>query len=214
LYSKGNLNDLSFLCNNTYDMTLNLCPLTITGILLVLLLFTAGCAQAPAAPAPSTATTVTLPVSPVITVAVSQTATKEGMVAFVQEAVAYAKANGKDKALTEFSNRNGSFFRGVLYIYAYDYNGTTIAHPVNPEKIGINRLQEPDAEGTWFITNLREAAYNGTGFATYTYVNPVHNNSVEKKLGYVMKVDDTWWLGSGIYVGPANATAIATITNP
>ena len=69
------------------------------------------------------------------------------MVAFVQEAVAYAKQNGKEKALAEFSNRNGSFFRGVLYIYAYDYNGTTIAHPVNPEKIGVNRLEEKDAEG-------------------------------------------------------------------
>ena len=128
------------------------------------------------------------------------------MVAFVEEAVAYAQKNGKETALAEFSRPNGSFFRGVLYIYAYDYNGTTIAHPVNPEKIGVNRLREPDAEGTWFITNLREAAYNGSGFATYTYINPVHNNTIEKKLGYVMKVDENWWLGSGIYSGPAGTT--------
>jgi signal transduction histidine kinase len=135
--------------------------------------------------------------------AVQKTATKEEMVAFVQEAIVYAKQVGKEKALAQFSNPNGSFFRGVLYIYAYDYNGTTIAHPVNPEKIGVNRLDEKDAEGTLFITNLREAAYNGTGFTTYAYINPVHNNAVEKKLGYAMKVDDTWWLGSGIYLGTA-----------
>ena len=125
------------------------------------------------------------------------------MVAFVEEAVAYAKANGKEKALAEFSNPHGSFVRGDLYLYAYDYNGTTIAHPVNPEKIGVNRLLEKDALGNLFITDLREAAYNGTGFSTYTYINPVHNRTVEKKLGYVMKVDDTWWLRSGIYFGPA-----------
>jgi signal transduction histidine kinase len=143
-----------------------------------------------------------------------QNATKEEMVAFVREAVAYAQQNGKDKALAEFSARNGSFFRGDLYIYAYDYNGTTIAHPVNPEKIGVNRLNEKDAEGNLFIQDLRQAAYNGTGFTTYTYINPVHNNTVEKKLGYVMKVDDSWWLGSGIYIGPAQTPSPVATTQP
>lgn len=179
-----------------------------TAILIFFTLLCAGCTQSAPAPAttPVIATTVPAPATAVTVTPASalQTATKEEMVAFVKEAVVYAKANGKEKSLAEFSRRNGSFFRGVLYIYAYDYNGTTIAHPVNPEKIGVNRLQEPDADGTWFITNLREAAYNGTGFATYTYINPVHNNTVERKLGYVEKVDDSWWLGSGIYYGPAN----------
>jgi signal transduction histidine kinase len=132
------------------------------------------------------------------------------MVAFVNEAVVYAKQNGKEKALAEFSSKNGSFFRGVLYIYAYDMNGTTIAHPVNPEKIGVNRLNEKDAKGNLFILDLRQAAVNGTGFSTYYYINPTHNNTVEKKLGYVMSVDPTWWLGSGIYQGPAE-TPIAPI---
>jgi cytochrome c len=205
---------LSFIRDNHSGMTLNYRLPVIAGILIIAFLLGAGCTQTaqapqvPQVPSPATTTgaaviTETTPAAAVTTV--PQTATKEEMVAFVQEAVAYAKQNGKEKALAEFSSRNGSFFRGVLYIYAYDYNGTTIAHPVNPEKIGVNRLQEPDAEGTWFITNLREAAYNGTGFTTYTYVNPVHNNTVEKKLGYVMKVDETWFLGSGIYVGPADA---------
>jgi signal transduction histidine kinase len=129
--------------------------------------------------------------------------TKEELVAFVKEAVAYARQAGKEKSLVEFSRRNGSFFRGELYIYAYDQDGTTLAHPVNPEKIGVNRLNEKDAKGNLFIRNLRQAAINGSGFTTYTYINPAGNNTVEKKLGYVMSVDDTWWLGSGIYLGPA-----------
>jgi len=194
-------------------MTPNFRIFTITGILTLFLLLSAGCTQIPA-PVPPATGTATVTASPAIPAAAATNATKEEMVAFVQEAVAYAHQNGRDKALAEFSSRNGSFFRGVLYIYAYDYNGTTIAHPVNPEKIGVNRLQEPDAEGTWFITKLREAAYNGTGFATYTYINPVHNNTVEKKLGYVMKVDDSWWLGSGIYIGPAQISAPVTATQP
>jgi cytochrome c len=186
---------LAFIRDNNSGMTN--CRLTvIAGLLIIAFLFNAGCTQAsPAAQVPATAPgtgAAVMKTTPVAAVsAVPQTATKEEMVAFVQEAVAYEKQNGKEKALAEFSSRNGSFFRGFLYIYAYDYNGTTIAHPVNPEKIGVNRLREPDAEGTWFITNFREAAYNGTGFTTNTYINPMHNNTVEKKLGYVMKVDET-----------------------
>lgn len=182
-------------------------------VFFVLMLLSAGCVQVPAAAPASAGTGVETTVT-AETPTVPQTATKEEMVAFVQEAVAYAHRNGKEKALAEFSSRNGSFFRGVLYIYAYDYNGTTIAHPVNPEKIGVNRLSEKDAEGNLFIRELREAAYNGTGFATYTYINPVHNNAIEKKLGYVMKVDDSWWLGSGIYFGPAETPAPPATTLP
>jgi cytochrome c len=200
------LKHLSFIRINSYGMTLFLRSLILPGLLLVLFMFSAGCMQAPE-PAPVAAKIATESSSPAVTAAVPQNATKEEMVSFVQEAVDYAHRNGREKALAEFSSRNGSFFRGVLYIYAYDYNGTTIAHPVNPEKIGVNRLNEKDAEGNLFIRDLREAAYNGSGFATYTYINPVHNNAVEKKLGYVMKVDDSWWLGSGIYSGPVDAPA-------
>ena len=129
------------------------------------------------------------------------------LVSFVDNAVAYAKTNGREKALAEFSNPNGSFVKGELYIYAYDFNGTTLAHPFNPEKIGVNRLNETDAQGGLFITNLRDMARNGSGFVRFSYINPAHNRSVESKLGYVEKVDDGWFLGSGVYGGPA-----ATVT--
>jgi len=210
-------------------MTLNLRSFALSGILILAFLTCAGCTQTPQALAPTqnmsspTPAPTIEPVSPAVTTLVPMTATKEEMVAFVKEAVTYAHQNGKEKALAEFSRKDGSFFRGVLYIYAYDINGTTIAHPVNLEKIGVNRLNEKDAEGNLFIQDLRQAAINGKGFSTYYYINPIHNNSVEKKLGYAMSVDPTWWLGSGIYQGPADmpvapvnetasVTGVATIT--
>ncbi|MDO9325073.1 MAG: cache domain-containing protein [Methanoregula sp.] len=193
-------------------MTLNLRSFILMGILIIALLICAGCSQGQAptlAQTPVLPATVTPgePASPTVTTTVYQAATKEEMVAFVKEAITFARLNGKEKALAEFSNPKGSFFRGELYIYAYDYNGTTIAHPVNPEKIGVNRFNEKDAEGKLFIQDLRQTAYNGTGFSTYDYINPVDNNTVERKLSYAMSVDNTWWLGSGIYRGPAD-TAI------
>ena len=149
-------------------------------------------------------TTVITPVSTGTLQQRTQTS-NETLVAFVDSAVAYAKTNGKEKALAEFSNPNGSFVKGELYIYSYDFNGTTLAHPLNPEKIGVNRLNETDAKGGLFITDLRNMAQqNGNGFVRFSYINPAHNRTVEAKLGYVEKVDDDWWLGSGIYTGPVN----------
>ncbi len=162
------------------------------------ILATAGCTQNPAAANTSpTAAPVVLPQA--------NLTSNETLVSFVDSAVAYAKTNGKVKALAEFSNPNGSFVRGELYIYAYDFNGTTLAHPFNPEKIGVNRLNETDATGGLFILNLRDAAKNGTGFVRFSYINPAHDRAVESKLGYVEKVDSDWWLGSGVYAGPAGS---------
>jgi hypothetical protein len=177
-------------------------PCSFLLLLIVLLLLAAGCTQTPqsAAPVGQEHTVTPSPVLPLITL---QPETREDLVTFVQRAVSYAKTEGKEKALAEFNKKNGSFFEGQLYIYAYDFNGTTIAHPVNPEKIGVNRLNEKDAGGGLFIRELRDTARNGTGFVEFYYVNPTHNNAIEKKLGYVMKVDDSWWLGSGIYAGTA-----------
>jgi cytochrome c len=182
-------------------------------LLILSLLFAAGCTRGPHPEvAQGQVSTVTL--SPPPTLTAIQPATREDLVAFVQRAVSYAKTEGREKALEEFDKKNGSFFEGQLYIYSYDFNGITLAHPVNPEKIGLSRLNEKDAAGGFFIRDLRDAALNGSGFIEYYYINPVHNNAIEKKLGYVMKVDDTWWLGSGIYAGTAGFSVTAPLTTP
>lgn len=125
---------------------------------------------------------------------------KTELVSFVESAVAYAQKNGKDKALTEFSNKTGSFVRRDLYIYAYDFNGTNIAHPFKPDWIGKNKLNLTDSNGVPFIKNLIDVAKDGKGFTYFIFPNPAHGNKDEFKIAYVMKVDDNWWLGSGIYL--------------
>ncbi len=184
----------------------------ITVLLIVAFLLTAGCTQAGRTGQDKLPET-NLQIPAIQPVPPSPT-TRDDMVAFVDEAVAYARAHGRKSALIEFSSRNGSFFRGDLYIYAYDFSGTTIAHPVNPEKIGINRYDERDAVGNYFIRDLQAMAANGSGFASYYYINPVHSNAIEQKLGYVRKVDDTWWLGSGIYAGKLEPAAPADSGTP
>ena len=130
----------------------------------------------------------------------------ETLVAFVDSAAAYVKTNGKEKALAEFNDLNGSFIDGELYIFAYDFNGTTLAHPINPEKVGINRLNEEGAGD--YLKECNDAVRNGNCFRQIEYINPTHNRALESKLLYGVRIDDDWWLGSGIYTGPANPSPV------
>jgi polar amino acid transport system substrate-binding protein len=56
-----------------------------------------------------------------------------------------------------------------------------------------------DKNGVMVIEGLIKLAKSGGGWLRYMRPNPLNNNRIEPKLGYAEKVDDTWWLGSGIY---------------
>ena len=130
----------------------------------------------------------------------------ETLVAFVCSAAEYVKQYGKEKALSEFNNPNGSFIDGELYIFAYTFDGVTLAHPVNPEKVGLSRMDE--GETGVFLKECIESVKNGSGFNTINYINPEHNLTLESKLVYCVEIDDEWWLGSGVYKGPSSSKNI------
>ena len=122
------------------------------------------------------------------------------LIAFVNEAKDFVLEQGKDKALEVFNDPKGKFVRGELYIIAYDFNGTRLAHPYMPETIGENALNVTDTNGVATVRNMREVAKRGGGFTYYIWPNPAHPNSKELKLTYVLKVDEGLWLGAGTYL--------------
>ncbi|MDD1679955.1 MAG: cache domain-containing protein [Methanomicrobiales archaeon] len=72
---------------------------------------------------------------------------RENLTSFVQEAIMYAREQGKVAALQEFNNRNGTFIRGDLYIFAFDYKGTNLALPFRPELVRTDRSSSQDSLG-------------------------------------------------------------------
>jgi signal transduction histidine kinase len=115
----------------------------------------------------------------------------------VEKAAAYVLANGKEKALKEFSNPSGQFVKGELYVFAWDMNGTNIAH-INPKQVGINVLQLPDVDGKYFRKEGMELVKkNGIAWVDYKFKNPT-TNKVEQKTTYLKKVNDIV-LGCGAY---------------
>jgi polar amino acid transport system substrate-binding protein len=137
--------------------------------------------------------------SPILTVGADQKV-RQNLTSFVGEAIAYAGKNGKDAAIREFNDRNGTFVRGNLYIYAFDYNGTTLALPHQPQLIGTDLSGLQDPFGVNYTRIEIYLAKQGGGFIFYHYPNPAHNMTLEPKMSYVRKVDETWWLGAGTYL--------------
>ena len=125
--------------------------------------------------------------------------TKKEVVSFVKEGAAYAKKHGKTAFLKEIMNDNGNFKRGELYFYAYDFEGTVLSHGGNPKLVGENLIDFEDKTGFKLIAALRHTAAAGGGWVEYYWENPV-SKKIEKKIGYVVKLDDTCWFGSGTYV--------------
>ena len=133
---------------------------------------------------------------------------------FVQGAVDYAKTNGKEIALKEFSDNSSSkFIKGELYIFAIDFNGVTLAQPYRPQDIGYSHLDLKDPNEVLFFKNMLNAAKRGNGMLYYVWPNPAHDSAFETKLTYVEKVDDTWWIGSGIYLSDVLVTFSPTSRN-
>lgn len=123
---------------------------------------------------------------------------KKDVSAFVNEAAAYIEQVGQEKALAEFDNKSGQFVRGELYIFAYDFTGTVRAHGAK-KLAGLNLMKLKDAKGNRVIQLLAEKAQQeGSGWVEYWWENP-QKKKVMKKIGYVKKIDDKLWIGSGIY---------------
>ncbi len=124
---------------------------------------------------------------------------RDELVAFVEEALRFAKENGKQKSLATFNDPTGNFTRDGRYIFAYDYEGLTLALPYQPELIGISRIDALDPNGVDFIQQAIDTVWMGNGFLYYVYPDSSRNMTPELKLSYVVNVDDTWFLGSGVY---------------
>jgi len=130
--------------------------------------------------------------------------TRDQLRGFVEECKAFAKIYGKREALMEIKRKNGLFQRGELYIYAYDFNNVVLSHGLNESLIGSNLTHLKDPNGKKIITEMTGILKrSNSGWLTFHWFHP-QTKEVKPKLGYFTKVDNTWWIGSGIYADSAN----------
>jgi cytochrome c len=118
-------------------------------------------------------------------------ATKEEAVAMVKKAVAFYKANGREKALVAFSDQQGQFKDRELFLVVVDPKGVAVAHTALKKMIGANIMELKDVNGVMIIKSFFKAVEKtGSGWSDeYVFINPA-TQQMEPKRTYVEKVDD------------------------
>jgi putative ABC transport system substrate-binding protein len=130
--------------------------------------------------------------------------TKEEAQAMVEKAAEWFKKYGREKTLAEIqrggTEKKGEFKDRDLYIFAYDFNGVCVAQGDNPKLVGKNLYDWQDADGRYNIRgHIDIAMKKGSGWSpVYKWTNP-ETKKIEPKLTYVKKIDDTLWIGCGVY---------------
>jgi signal transduction histidine kinase len=118
----------------------------------------------------------------------------------VNRAVRYAQVNGKEKALAEFSNPAGMFTHGDHFVWAEASDGTLLADPYWKEMVGTNLLGYSDPYGEKTTVVALDTIRTGSGFVHGMFPDTARGGTVPvPKLMYLKAVNDTWWIGSGIY---------------
>lgn len=107
----------------------------------------------------------------------------------------------RKRTIPAFNNPDGEFARGELYIFVYGMNGTGLALSFQQAFIGTDRSEVHDSSGVAYITGMNRFAAVAGGSIYYVYPNPARGYAREPKSGYVLPVDGTWFVGSGVYAG-------------
>ncbi len=120
----------------------------------------------------------------------------------IEKAAGWFKKYGREKTLTEIvragTEKKGAFIDRDLYIFAYDFNGVSVAHGANPKLMGKNLIDMQDADGRYLIRGLMDTARKGSGWYYYKWSNPI-TKKIEDKMAYVLKIDNSLWIGCGVY---------------
>jgi len=124
--------------------------------------------------------------------------TKEEAVALAKKAVAFLKANGREKAFAEFNKPKGQFVDGDLYVFVGDMRGRCLAHCTMPDIVGKDMMEIQDPDGR-FITKerLKMLEKSNTAWQNYKYLNPA-TKKIEAKSTYLERVGDIY-IGVGVY---------------
>jgi cytochrome c len=118
--------------------------------------------------------------------------------AMVKKAIAFFKANGKDKAFQEFNKGGSGFKKDDLYVWVSDMKMTVLSHGANDKLIGKELIGLKDSNGKLFMKEIADMAKaKGTGWVDYTWTNPV-SKKVEKKSTFFQHSDDLIF-ACGIY---------------
>lgn len=128
----------------------------------------------------------------------AERATAKEAEAMVKKGVAYIKANPRDKAMADISDKQGQFVDRDLYLTVYKLDGLNLAHGANEKFIGKNMIDLKDIDGKDYMRERMDTAKAKSNFwQDFKFVNPV-SKKIEPKQMYCERSDELVICG-GIY---------------
>lgn len=126
----------------------------------------------------------------------------------VKKVTEHVRRAGAERACADLNQRDGRFEQGDYYVFAIDMQGTRRAYPPDPTKVGLNGIEDQDADGRFFCRDLiRMAQSAGFGWCDFKYLNPA-TGRVEAKSVYIERAGELI-LGCGIYLQDSKSNASA-----
>ncbi|MBN1664127.1 MAG: cache domain-containing protein [Deltaproteobacteria bacterium] len=124
-------------------------------------------------------------------VTIGHAASLDDSKALGKQAAAFAKANGREKAIAEMMNPKGKFVKGGLYVVLQDTRGVVLANPMDPGRVGTHDLELKDVDGKPFIKEMIGIVKSkGSGWITYKWTNPA-TKKIQLKKSWVQQVEGT-----------------------
>lgn len=126
--------------------------------------------------------------------------TADEAVALVKKAIAYYKANGREKLAAEINNRTPQFREKDLYLFLSPVaSGALIAHGANAKMVGKSLGELKDVDGVAFVQKFRDVVNGkeGKGWVDYKWPN-AKTGQIEQKSTYLERVDELY-IACGIY---------------
>ena len=115
---------------------------------------------------------------------------KKGKEAFLKD---------EKKTKDDITAKSKDFMDGSIYLYVYD-GSTCVAHGQNGALVGKDLKGMKDDKQIPFIVSMnRLSMEKKEGCIEYLWPDPDNSGKKGRKIGYLVNVKDSIWIGSGYY---------------
>ncbi len=121
---------------------------------------------------------------------------REEAQAMCEKAASLIKADGVEKVVVKFQDKEGGFIDRDLYVFVLDGKGVFLAHGAKPVLIGKGGLEMKDVTGFPLIRAFMDV--KDKGWVDYKWPHFVDKNNIKDKSSYIIKVGE-YTVGVGYY---------------
>ena len=142
---------------------------------------------------------------------------RETLKMFVLEAksVLESAQDAEERVAILESFRTEEWLQGPIYLFITGYDGTSLFHGAQPERVGTNNIDLEDSNGVKVTQQNIAAAQAGGGFVEYLWDNPaIEGEDESPKVSYVAPIEiegTSYYIGAGLYIAP-EPTSVAPIS--